>query len=159
MNTTVVNASDLGDDWTPAAHLPRLVTQITNVQPGDRIRVRDHQGTYPGDREPQWHLVTVLDFEQTGSTVALGVDLWPIAYVAASDTLVELVEITREVSFVCDRCPRNGQSEAKRLTVPLEEFFSPALMRDGGLQVLELRDLTPATQRGLCPAHTNTLLD
>lgn len=159
MKTTVVDASTLGDDWTPAAHMPRLMTEIRNVRGGDRIRVRDHRGTNPGEPVSRWHSVTVLDTDDMGSTVAVAVDKWPIAYVAAVDTLVELLEVTRQVVFVCTRCKQNDHQNVTTRTVTLEAFYDPKLMERGGLRVLKLNHLDPADQHGLCAEHVSTILD
>ena len=159
MKTTVVEASALGDDWTPGAHMPRLVTEIRNVRAGDRIKVLDHRGTNPGEPKPQWHAVTVLDTDDMGSTMAVVVDKWPIAYVASVDTMVELLEVTRQVVFHCTGCRRNDPRAETTRTVALESFYDGDLMARGGLRVLKLGALDPAVQQGLCPEHVSTLLD
>ena len=158
MKTTIVQSTELGDDWRPSAHMPRVLTAASNVQQGDRIRVRDHRGKLPGEGEPRWHLVTVTDLETDRATVLMGTDKWPIAYVCTSDELVELVEIKRRVKFRCVTCHRSDQQDTRELTVTLKDFIDPELMRSGELHVMILPDTQTREQTGYCHEHGTTFL-
>lgn len=158
MKTTTVPASELGDDWTPAAHMLRAVTAIKNVREGDVIRVRDHRDPQRGEGERRWHKLTVTGTENDRATVILGTDKWPIAYVASADELVELVDIRRQVEFRCVICTRNDHQDKTKITVTLEAFLDDALQKQGGLHVVILPDLTPREQTGYCKEHGTDFL-
>lgn len=158
MQTTVVQASELGDDWTPAAHMPRVLTGIKNVREGDVIRVRDHRDPERGEGPRRWHLVTVKGMETDRSMCTLWTNRWPIAYVASADELVELVDIRREVEFRCVICHRADHQDKTKLTVTLEAFVDTALMKQGGLHVIILPDTTAREQTGYCKEHGTDFL-
>lgn len=158
MKTTVVNASELGDDWTPAAHMPRALTEINNVQAGDTIRVRDHRRPDAGEGPRRWHLVTVKDVETDRSTVLVMTNRWPIAYMASADELVELVDIRRTVDFRCVVCSPSSSRATHQLTVTLDDFVDADLMKRGKLHVTILPDVTPRPQTGYCREHGTELL-
>lgn len=160
MKTTTVQASELGDDWRPSAHMPRVVAAIKHVREGDVIRVRDHRQPERGEGQRRWHLVTVRDTQVDRSTVLVGTDKWPIAYVAAADELVELVEIKRTVTMRCVICtPSNATAEQKtRLPVTLEDFIDAALMKRGGQHVHILQTLETIEQTGYCKEHGTDFL-
>lgn len=159
MKTTVVNASELGDDWTPAAHMPRVLTEIKNVRVGDVIRVRDHHRPDTGEGPRRWHLVTVKDNESDHrSTVVLMTNRWPIAYMASADELVELVEIRRTVEFRCVVCSPTTSRPTHQLTATLDDFVDADLMKRGQLHVTILPDTAPRPQTGYCREHGTELL-
>ena len=156
MKTTTVQSSELGDDWTASAHMVRVLTKARNVQAGDTIRVKDHRTEQPAAR---WHTVTVLDTEQPGTDVVLMTNKWPIAYVANRDTLVELVEIKREVLFRCVLCTRDDDHKGKtRRIVTLKEFVDQEFQKAGGLHVAILPDTEPRQQDGYCKPCGETIL-
>lgn len=155
MKTTTVMASELGDDWTPAAHMPRLMTQAQQLREGDKVRIRDHRSTT--DAERRWHLVTVLGVEKGRGEMIIMTNKWPIAYVCALDELVELVEITRTATMRCIICHRADHQDTDRVTVTLDDYLDADLLKRGGLHVaiidLEIRNLT-----GYCKDHGTDLL-
>lgn len=151
MQTNTVMASQLGDDWRPSAHTPRLLTQAQNVRTGDRIRVRDHSSTNEGERV--WHTVTVEDAEDgIRSMVTLKTDKWPIAYMCFFEDLVELVEITRTVNLRCVTC-----RQSQEVTVTLHDFLDANLMHRGGLHTAVINP-TPEDITGYCTEHATSLL-
>lgn len=160
MQTTVVNASELGDDWTPKAHMPRVLAAIKHVREGDVIRVRDHRMPDKGEGQRRWHLVTVRDTQVDRATVLVGTNKWPIAYVATADELVELVDIKRTVTMRCVVCtPTNATAEERtRLTVTLEDFIDVDLMKRGGQHVHILTTLETVEQTGYCKEHGTAFL-
>lgn len=158
MQTAVVQASDLGDDWRPSAHMPRVVAAIKHVKEGDVIRVRDHRQPDKGEGQRRWHLVTVKDTQVDRSTVLLGTNKWPIAYVATADELVELVEIRRKVTFRCVVCTRADAQDKKQITVTLADFVDTSLQERGGVHVAILPDLEPREQTGYCKEHGTDFL-
>lgn len=157
MQTTTVKASELGDDWRPSAHMIRVVSQAQHVRAGDVIRVKDQRTEKQTGR---WHTVTVVDTQQAGSRdTALMTNKWPIAYVCSADTLVELVEITREVLFRCVICTRDDDHKGKtRRTVTLKDFVDQEFQKAGGLHVVLLPDLEPRQQDGYCKEHGENIL-
>lgn len=157
MKTAVVQSCDLGDDWTPSAHMLRVLTQARHVHAGDKIRIKDHRNEQ--QERPRWHTVTVLDTSNPGTDVVLMTNKWPIAYVCNRDTLVELVEIKREVLFRCVICTRDDDHKNKtRLTVGLKDFVDTELQRAGGLHVVLLPDTEPRQQDGYCREHGDNLM-
>lgn len=158
MKTTTVNASELGDDWRPSAHMPRVVAAIKHVREGDVIRVRDHRQPDKGEGQRRWHLVTVRDTQVDRSTVLLGTNKWPIAYVATADELVELVEIKRTVTMRCVVCTRDDAQDKTKLPVTLEDFIDVALMKRGGQHVHILQTLETVEQTGYCKEHGTSYL-
>lgn len=141
---------------TPTAPTPvRVVTKVGNVQRGDTIRVKDHMGHEINEQPARWHQVSVLQTEVHSQQVVMATDRWPIAYVAARGTLVELVDIEREVTFVCTVC----RETVNVLTATLSDFYDADLAAQGGLRVLEIESLEPAVQNGLCADHAGSLLD
>lgn len=155
MKTTTVKASELGDDWRPAAHMPRLMTQAQQLREGDKVRVRDHSVTTYGGR--CWHLVTVEGVEKGRDSMVIKTDKWPIAYVCSMDELVELVEITRTATMRCLLCHRHDHQDTRQVTVTLDDYQDPDLLKRGELHVaiidLEIRNLT-----GYCKDHGTSLL-
>lgn len=158
MKTAVVQSTELGDDWRPSAHMPRVLAEARHVRRGDQVRIRDHRGKLAGEGERRWHSVTVTDIETDRATVLMGTDKWPIAYVCTADELVELVEITRRVKFRCVICHRNDQQDVEELTVTLKDFIDPELMRAGGLHVMILPDTETREQTGYCQEHGTDFL-
>jgi hypothetical protein len=156
MKTTTVQASELGDDWRPSAHMPRVLTEIKNVLQGDVIRVRDHRDPGRGEGDRRWHQVTVEEVEIDRSVATLMTSKWPIAYVASSNEVVELVEIRREVVFRCTLCTR--PQDQTRVTVTLDSLVDTRLMHSGGLHVLILPDTKPTEQTGYCKDHGTSFL-
>jgi hypothetical protein len=156
MKTAIVQSSELGDDWTASAHMLRVLTQAQRVHTGDVIRVKDQRTEQEG---PRWHTVTVTDQETKGTDTVLMTNKWPIAYVCNRDTLVELVEIKREVLFRCVICTRDDDHKSKtRRTVTLKDFVDTELQRAGGLHVVLLPDTEPRQQDGYCKDHGTNLL-
>lgn len=158
MQTTTVMASELGDDWRPSAHMPRVLASAKHIKEGDQVRVRDHRDPERGEGTRRWHLVTVLGMEVDRSMVTLMTNKWPIAYVCSSDELVELVDIRREVEFRCVICHRADHQDKTTLTVMLKDFIDPELMRAGGLDVIILPDTQTREQTGYCKEHGATFL-
>lgn len=158
MQTTTVNASELGDDWRPSAHMPRVLASAKHVKEGDQIRVRDHRDPQRGEGERRWHLVTVLGIEVDRSAVTLMTSKWPIAYVCATDESVELVEIHRTVKFRCVICHRADRQDVTELPVTLKDFIDPELMRAGELHVIILPDTDTREQTGYCKEHGTSFL-
>lgn len=151
MKTTTVQSSELGDDWTARAHMVRVLTEAQNVQPGDKVRVRDHRGTDESGR--RWHTVTVQAVGKTRVDSTLTVDKWPIAYVCPQNELVELVEIRRTVTFRCVNCNRTDARDKQTRTVTLKDFVDTELMKAGGLHLVILPDTEPREQTGYCREH------
>lgn len=152
MKHTVAGSEELRTDMTASSHVLRVLTQIRNVQSGDVIRVRDHQA--PGGDERLWHQVTVQGVRVSSSETSVATDLWPINYVAPSNELVELMEVTRTVKFNCLRCePQN-----EPITVTLDDFVDGELMARGGLRAVVLPTVSPEEQTGYCERHAAALL-
>lgn len=157
MKTTVVQSTDLGEDWTPSAHMPRALTAARNVQEGDLIRVRQHRTATDGVGR-KWHTVRVQDTQIDRSQMMIDVDKWPIAYVCDVDELVELVEISRTAVFRCVGCRRSDDPNTTRLPVLLKDFMDPELMKAGGLQVVILSTTSPDEITGYCQNHGREFL-
>lgn len=157
MKTTTVQASDLGDNWLPSAHMVRAVTAARNVEEGDRIRVRQHRRAADGESRT-WHTVLVEGIQSSRSEAILMVDKWPVAYVCELDEMVELVEISRTAIFRCVICNRADAQDKQQRTVLLKDFIDAELVKTGGLHVVILESTVAQEITGYCREHGTTFL-